>query len=307
MLRLSRTAAVAALFGALVIASDALAQATKVNIGYLTASDFLPAFVAKEQGFFQKRGIDATLTRIALASNMPAALVSNSIDIGVSTGPNLLQATEGGLDLVVIAGISRVVKDAPIVSLLARQRLTIASAEDLKGRKVGVPGFNSLIDVMLRKWLRDRKLGPADVTLIEATMPQMPDLLKSGTLDAVAAVEPIRTRIVATGSGTVAIEFFSEVSPDALAAFWAARRDWAGRNRTAVTSFREALVEGMAYIAANPDPAREIEKKYLGFNSPRYPRFVIEVRPEDLAFYLAVGRELGLLKTQIDVASLIQK
>jgi NitT/TauT family transport system substrate-binding protein len=262
--------------------------------------------VAKEQGFFQKRGIDATLTRIALASNMPAALVSKYIDIGVSTGPNLLQAAEGGLDLVAIAGATRAIKDAPIISLLARQGLAVAGAQDLKGRKVGVPGFNSLIDVMLRKWLRDRRLAPADVTLIEAPLPQMPDLLKSGTLDAVAAVEPIRTRIVASGAGAIAIEFFAEVNPDALAAFWAARRDWASSNRTAVAAFREALAEGMAYVAANPDQAREIEKKYLGFNSPQFPKYVIELRSEDFAFYLAVGQELGLLKTQIDVASLIQ-
>ena len=174
--------------------TECVADSIKMNVGYLTASDFLPAFVAKELGFFQKRGIDATLTRIALASNMPAALVSNSIDIGVSTGPNLLQAAEGRLDLVAIAGATRAIKDAPIISLLVRPGLTVAGAEDLKGRKIGVPGFNSLVDVMLRKWLRDRKLAPADFTLIEAPLPQMPDLLKSGTLDAVAAIEPVRSR-----------------------------------------------------------------------------------------------------------------
>jgi NitT/TauT family transport system substrate-binding protein len=295
-----------ALLGFTTTATGCFADSIKMNIGYLTASDFLPAFVAKEQGFFQKHGIDATLTRIALASNMPAALLSKSIDIGASTGPNLLQAAEGGLDLVAIAGITRVVKDAPIISLLARQGLTIAGPEDLKGRKVGVPGFNSLIDVMFRKWLRDRKVAPADITLIEAPLPQMPDLLKSGTLDAVAAIEPIRSRIAATGAGAVAIEFFSEVNPDALAAFWAARRDWAGSNRAAVTSFRAAFAEGVAFIATNPDQAREIEKKYLGFNSPQFPTYVIDLRSEDFAFYLAVGQELGLLKTQIDVTSLIQ-
>ena len=41
-----------------------LAQTTKLRIGVdPPANDFLPAFVAKEQGFFAKRGLDVTFVQ----------------------------------------------------------------------------------------------------------------------------------------------------------------------------------------------------------------------------------------------------
>ena len=46
---------------------------TEVKVGYIPNTDLLPTFVAKDKGFFDKRGLNITLTRIAIISNMPAA------------------------------------------------------------------------------------------------------------------------------------------------------------------------------------------------------------------------------------------
>src|SRR5690348_9011981 len=107
---------------ALVLAATAcvaMAQ-TKLNIGYSPAADFTPIFAAKDRGFFEKRGLDVTLTRIALASNIPAAIVSDSLQIGMGTGSMLVQTAEAGLGLVALNGASRFQKSNSIVSLVAR-------------------------------------------------------------------------------------------------------------------------------------------------------------------------------------------
>jgi NitT/TauT family transport system substrate-binding protein len=288
-------------------ALPALAQGTKVSIGYATATDFLAVFVAKDKGFFDKRGIDATPTRMQIATNIPAAIVSGSLQIGMTTVPILLQAADGGLDLVVVAGASRMVKANPTISLVARKEVKIAGAADLKGKKVGVAGINSVTDVFLKKWLLNNKVDLKDVTIIEAPIPQMADLLKAGTLDAVTAVEPVRTRIVAGDIGYVAAEYFSDVSPDVLVTAWIATGDWARKNPAVVKGFREAIDEGLAFIKSNPDEAKEIEKKYLGFNSPRFPTFANVVKPEDLVVFADVGKELGLLRKPVDTAKLVLK
>ena len=54
----------------------AVAEPTKVAIGYPPATDFLAAYVAKEQGIFSKHNIDATLVKIPVVSNIPSAVVS---------------------------------------------------------------------------------------------------------------------------------------------------------------------------------------------------------------------------------------
>ena len=91
------------------------------------------------------------MVKIPVVNNLPSAIVANSIQIGMSTIPTLLQADDGGLNLVLIAGAARHTKAHPFISLLARSGVTYSKPSDLIGKTVGVPGINSVIDVMLRK------------------------------------------------------------------------------------------------------------------------------------------------------------
>lgn len=294
-----------ALFG--LIAPWAGAQQTKISLGYTTAADFIPAFVAKEKGIFDRHKLDVTLTRIVLASNVPSALVSGSLQIGMGTSPMLLQAAEGGLGLVAIAGVSRFKKVNPMSSLVARQGLRIANAGEMRGKKVGVPGLNSFFDVIFRKWLLNNKVPINQVTFVEAPFPQMKDLLKGGTLDAVLAIEPFRTRIVSDNTGYAVADFVSEVHDDILGAFWMATGEWAGKNAQAVRAFREAYAEAVQYSLKNPAEAKALEVKYLGVTSPVVPSYSVDLKPADLEFYAAIGREIGTLRAPVDVNKLIWK
>ena len=280
---------------------------TKISIGYTAAGDFLPAFVAFEKGYFAERGLEASFTRVALASNVPAALMSRSIDIGTGTGPGLLQASEGGLDLVAVSGAARQRSDNPTVSLLARKSLDISAAADLKGKKIGVPGLNSVIDVVLRVWLEAKGVPVKQVTLIEASFPQMNDLLRGKTLDAVAVLEPFRSKIEQAGTAVKVSDFFSEVHDGMIFGFWISTRTWADANPKAVKDFREALVEAIAYVKANPEDVKAIEAKYLGVKMPGFSSFDTEIKPADLDVYAKMGKDLGLLRESINAVNLIAK
>lgn len=288
------------------IASNATAQ-TKVAVGYTAAGDFTPVFVAKEKGYFEKRGLDVTLTRIALASTVPAALMANSVQIGTGTGPGLLQAVEGGLDLVAVSGAARQLRTNATVSVVVRKGLKIASPADFKGKKVGVPGLNSVIDVVFRKWLKNNGVAVESVTLVEAPFPQMNDMLRGGMLDAVAVLEPFRAKILTDGNGEKVADYFSDVKDGMIFGFWIATRAWADANPAAVKAFREAGAEAVAYIKANPDDAKAIEAKYLGVKFPGFSSFDIEIKPEDLQAYADISKDLGLLRKNVDAARLIAK
>jgi len=303
-MRKTATLALAALALALVpLAANAQ---TKVNIGYATASDFLPAFVAKEEGCFDRNKIDATMTRIPIANNIPAALVSSSLQIGMSTPTILLQAREGGLDLVGIAGATRMVKANPSMSLVMRKGVDVKTAADVKGKKIGVPGINSVADVMFKKWLKNSGVKLQEVTFIETPFPQMPDLLKSGTIDGVVAVEPIRSRIVGADIGyRIPEEFYVAVNPDSLLTLWSATGAWAKANPEVIKSFRACLAEGLAWIKANPEKARDVEKKYLGFTTPTYPTMALDLKADDFKFFAELTKEMGLTRKDIDIKTLV--
>jgi NitT/TauT family transport system substrate-binding protein len=283
----------------------AFSQSAKVGIGYPPATDFLPVYVAKEKGFLEKHSIDATLTRLPVVTNIPPAVISGSVQTGMTTVPVLLQAVDGGLDFVLIAGAAHHTKASPFISLLARNEIKIEKPADVLGKKVGVPGINSVIDVFLRKWLINNKVALNQVTFIEAPLPQLPDLLKLGTVDLVAIVEPFRSRIVTGNVGYIAAEYFGEVDPDVLVSGWMATGDWTKKNPNTVANFRSAVDEGLALIRSNPDEAKQIEAKYIGFNSPRFPTFENKAKPDDLKVFIGIGKELGLYRTALDPQKLV--
>lgn len=277
-----------------------------IKVGLGPAVDFLPAFVARDQGIFAKHGLDATLLIVPTPSVVPPMLVSDSVQISYATPPNLLLANEGGLDLVAVEGAARLVKSNAKISFVTRSGVIIERAEDMKDRKVGVPGFNSIIDMFLRKWLLTHNVPVAQVGIVEAPMLQMGDLLKSGQIDAATPIEPIRGRIVASGAATRSLDFFSEVNPDVLGSFWMATRDWATAHRAQVEAFRASIADGIAFINEHPNEARAIEQKDMGFVDPTaMATFATKLSAKDFDFVAKLGLELGVMKQPIDAAKLI--
>lgn len=289
------------------VASAASAQATRINLGYVPAGDWLPALVAKDKGFFEKRNLDVNLTKVAIISNIPSAILSGSLQVGVSTPTVLIDAADAGLPLVGIAGGTRFVKDPAIFSVVVRQGVTATSAKDLEGKRVGVPGLRSIADVLFRKWLLDKGVNPSRVNIVETPFPQMKDLLKGGTVDAVAVLEPFRSRIVADNTGFRLADYVAEVNPDVLGGVWIAQREWATANPRALVAFREALAEAIAYIKSNNEDARAIESKYLGFSTPVLLPYSLPVSNADLEQYVKFARDVGYLNKSVDVNQMLAR
>src|SRR5205085_10627950 len=129
----------------------------------------------------------------------PPALLAESLQIGATPVTSLLAAVEQGLDLVGVCGSSRSIKSNPSVALVTRAGSNINGPADLKGKRVGVAAFNGNIQLFFRKSLVDGKVAVADVTRIEMGLPQMPDALKAGQVDAITTIEPFVTRGVGSG------------------------------------------------------------------------------------------------------------
>lgn len=297
--------AVAALCGCVTVAS---ANPVKVNIGYATAADYLPAFVSKENGCFASNGIDAQFTRIPVTTNMPAAIIADTLQIGANTATLFLPAVENGLDLVAVAGGTHLLKGNETLSLVTSKALTVRSGKDLIGKRIGVPGINSVADVVFRKWLKNDGVNPGQVTIVETPFPQMKDLIKAGTVDGAIAVEPIRSSIVNDGVGQRAqVEYHSAVMPKSILAFWTASRRWADKNPQAVVAFQKCLKDGIAWIGTNPAQAKDIEKKYLGFNTPVRPDWIVDISGEDFNAFVDLNLEFGVMKKRTDANTLVWK
>src|SRR5208282_3104276 len=133
---------------ALLGGNAALAQ-TKITIGCTATGDCASAIVAVDEGIFAKHGLDAKMLLIGVNSNIPAAIVSDSIQIGGPTETVFLQAVDGGLDLVAVAGASRMDPVANgALAAFARNETSIHEAKDFVGKKVGAPGIGAFLQVL---------------------------------------------------------------------------------------------------------------------------------------------------------------
>ena len=110
---------------------------------------------------FEELGLDVEMVLISINSNIPAALLSDSIQIGGPTTSTFLSAVEGGLPLVAVAG-SSFMSDASNAAIAAfnREGADMQSAEDFVGRKVGAPGLGAFLHVLFVAWLEGQRGRP---------------------------------------------------------------------------------------------------------------------------------------------------
>ena len=289
--------------------SSAQAQG-KVVVGYSTAPDFAAAFIAKERGYFEKHKLDVELKFITLTSNMPAALVSGSVQIGGSTPPVFLQAVDGGLDLVGVAGGGVYDNTQGSVQIVARAGTHIGSAKDLIGKKFAVPGLNGTLHVLVRKWLMDKGVEPKSVTFIEVSLPQIPDVMKGGTIDAAVTGEPFVGRMVATQGASIVPGFSTDLPGGFSTVMYATTRTWAAANAAQLTAFRAAIAEAVTFANSNRDQAYDDLGKYFKVPPPAlratlWPALSAELSEPQISFWVDAMGKQQMLKKIASPASLI--
>ncbi|HMT65529.1 MAG TPA: ABC transporter substrate-binding protein, partial [Ottowia sp.] len=277
-----------------------------------SVTDFASVFVAAEEGYFKKRGLDVELKFIPINSTIPAAIQSDSLQIGGPTPSVFLQAVDGGLDHVVVAGGGVTSKSITGFGLVARAGSGIKTAQDTVGKKIGVPGLGAFLHVTFRAWLKSQGVDYRKVNFVEAAFPQHGDLLRGGSVDAVVSADPFMSRITESGVGYVA-SYYSTFLPEGQPTIiHTARRDWVEKNAAAAKAFREALQEAAAFMAnpKNNDKVRAAIGKYIKLPPDVIAKVQISppgpvVTEKQLAYWVGLMKDQDMLKTTPDVTRLI--
>lgn len=292
------------------LTAPALAQA-KIQIGCTATSDCASAMVAVDEGIFRKHGLNVEMTPIAINSNIPAAILSNSIQVGGPTSTVFLQAVDGGLDLVAIAGASVMNPTSnTAIAAFVRKGITIKDPKDFVGKKVGAPGLNAFLHVLFVKWLVEKGVDPRSVNFVEVTFPTMADIIKSGGVDAVLTAEPFVTRMSNAGLGSVGARYGAELGRTDPIIFYAASRDWAEKNVATVKKFREAVAEAAAIVNGDREKASASIAKFT-----KQPLELVKatppnqsepnLKPQNLSWWIEVMSSQKMLQSKLDTAKLV--
>ena len=287
-------------FALLVAGLSSVASAqTKINLGYTQANAFMAAFVAKDQGFFSKRGLDVTLTLVPQGSTIASAMAGGTLQAGTLTPPAFLLAVEGGIDAQIVAAATHQAKSNPTLGVMARDGSNIKTAADMRGKRIGVPAFNGGNHVVMMKWLKNNGVDPGQVTFVETAFPQMSDLLKGSQIDVAVPVEPFISRIEQNKTGYLVT--VPTITESFLESFYIMTREFVQKDPKAAREFREAIREAVAWIGKNESEARKTQITYLRLpeqaaQTIKLPTFAVDVKPQDMQFWVDLLKDFGITK-----------
>jgi NitT/TauT family transport system substrate-binding protein len=180
-----------------------------LKLGYFPNITHATAIVGVESGIFQKAlgpGVTLTVSSFNAGPAASEALLNGAIDatfIGPNPAINAFARSKG-------AAI-RIVAGATSGGAYLVVRPGIASAADLRGKKIASPQLGNTQDVALRTWLANNGLvttkeGGGDVSILPQDNAQTLDTFKSGQIDGAWVPEPWATRLVQEGGGKVLVD-----------------------------------------------------------------------------------------------------
>ena len=294
--------------------STAAAGLMKVRVGCIGLTCEAPIFMAIEKGFFKEEGLDVTLVKCGDWATYKDNLALGQFDITHHLVMYFLKPIEQGLDVKFLAGIHR--------GCLRVQTTTsspIHTVEDLRGKRLGVPGMGTPPFIFANRVLGAHGMDPAkDVSWVVYPSGDLGLALQRGDVDAVADSEPIGTLLSAGGKvRNVADQATEEPYADEYCCAVLANGKFVAKNPQAAAAATRALLKAAKWVEANPEAAAKlsVEKKYLASNPElnavaiSHLRYVPSVSGAEAAVKSAAVamKKAGMLSPTTDIDDLAKR
>src|SRR5216117_4467328 len=243
--------------------SSTVRNSNKVRVGYIGLTCEAPIYAAYEKGFFKEEGLEPELVKCNLATYKDA-LALGSYDITHHLVMYFLKPIEQGLDVRFLAGIHR-----GCLRVQAGVKTNIHTIQDLKGKRIGVPGMGTPPFVFATRVFGTHGVDAGkDITWKAFPAGELGLALKKGEVDAVANAEPIGTLLIAQGVARN-VEGMDEATDMPYANEYCceiiANGKWIDANPDTAARATRAILRGAVWVQQNPKAAAElaVEKKYL--------------------------------------------
>src|SRR6266536_921549 len=216
------------------------AQLTTVRIAFNGFGGIAPLYLGNDAGIFKQQGLNLEMVFIPGGSLSLQALIGRSLDLLLTGGPPVANAYLQGAKIKIIGGATNLL---PYMFVATGG---IRSAEQLKGKRIGISRFGSNTDYVVRLALNQFALSPNEVQIIQVGGSQARLVaMKSGAIQA-TVLSPEET-LVAQKMGYGILLDFIEKGIEFPHVNVVVRDDFLETQPPTVRAFMRAYVEAVRY------------------------------------------------------------
>jgi NitT/TauT family transport system substrate-binding protein len=249
------------------ICSVAHAQMKEVTFIVVNNLFSTPAFVAVENGYWEKLGLNVKIKLTASGSQVTKALQAGEAQFGHAALSTTIASARAGGNM--LTGVMPYFNAAEYIALGGRaiigrkdRGIDAANPKTMESKKIGYLR-GSTNDVYLRQWFKKNKLDISKSTLINLPVADMPISITQGVVDAVVPWEPYSSQAIRElGSNAVIISRSEEgLVSDVIGVV--ANQDWIKTNYDLLEKFSVGVAQAAQFIRQNPRKAAEIDTRYI--------------------------------------------
>ena len=233
----------------------------KIKIAYSSTDTINQVWtIAQDAGFYKKHGLDVDLVYIGSTTIGISAIVAQDIQVGNAAGSGVANAAVRGADTVSVGCV---------INVLAYELVvldSIKSAEDLKGKAIGISRFGSASDVAARELLKGLNLRPMeDVKILQIGGASERAAGFSRGIIAGFPSPPGNVHLIPGGLPHRVLADMADLPKPYPLPFICAvtTKSYLAKNRSVVKRVVMALIEASHYFKTNREGTQKIVAKYL--------------------------------------------
>jgi NitT/TauT family transport system substrate-binding protein len=275
-------------------------------------TSFLPAWIAKEAGLFDKNKLSVELISVRSSPLCISAHIADEIDICAgATSPVIAANLQGHRELVLFGTLNKK------AGFWIYGKPGLTSLSGLRGKRFGVTRFGGALDFVSRFMLQQAGLDPTkDLTLVQ--IGATPDIVLALAADSIdAGTLSLPSNLKARELGFRELADFTDSKHSYPSTALSAKRQFLVENKLHMESFTKALMEAIHYIRIHRQDALKVLSRYTRVTDAKllgsaydfhvekiWPR-TPEISAEDLKLFLEQIAQTNPKASAVDAAGLV--
>jgi NitT/TauT family transport system substrate-binding protein len=228
----------------------------RLPVGYIPNIQFAPLYVAVEKGYFRDAGIEIEFD-YSFETDAVTLVGAKNLQFAVVSGEQVLLARAQGLPVVYVCAWYQKYP----VAVASKVAQGIKSPQDLKGKKIGLPGLFGANYIGLDALLFSAGLSERDVTLDSIGFNQVAALAadQEQAVSVYTTNEPVQLTAQGYKLNELRVADYVELASNGLIT----NEDTINKQPDLVRRMTAAFLKGLADTVSDPTEAYAISLKYV--------------------------------------------